>query len=58
MTREGGVMDRVEQGQTCSRGNIHAIPEVEVAVVKGPVFESRAGEERGSICEVRKGVKD
>ena len=33
------------------------IPEIEVAVVKHPVFEGRVGEEGGSVCEVGKGVK-
>ena len=40
-----------------SRWDIHAIPEVEVAIVKGPVFEGRVGKEGGSIREVGKSTE-
>ena len=49
MTQEGGVVDRVEQGRTCGRWDIHAILEVKVAVVEGPIFEGRAREEGGPV---------
>ena len=33
------------------------IPEVKVSIVKGPIFEGRAGEEGGAVCEVGKSMK-
>ena len=50
VTREGRVMDGVEQGQSCGRRDIHVISEVKVAIIEGPVFEGRTGGEGGSIC--------
>ena len=57
MTREGEVMDRVEQGQIHGRWDIHVIPEVKVSIVEGPIFENRAGEEVGAAHEVGKSAK-
>ena len=41
----------------CGGWNIHAIPEVEVAVVKCPILEGRMGKEWGSVSEVGKSMK-
>ena len=41
----------------CGRWDIHAISEVKVSIVKGPIFEGRAGEEGESIREVGKSMK-
>ena len=41
----------------CGRWNIHATFEIKVAIVKGPIFEGRAGEEGRSVCEVGNSTK-
>ena len=58
VTREGRLMDRMQQGQARSRWDLHPTTEIQVAIVKGPILESRAREQGRSVCEVGDSLED
>ena len=51
-------MDGMQQGRAHGRWDIHPTTEIQVAIVEGPIFESRAREQGRSICEVGNGSED
>ena len=58
MTREGRGMNSVKQGQARGRRNEHMTFEVEMAIVKRPVREGRAGEQGGAFLQSEENTKD